>query len=460
MTIGLVDSRLFRHQYGAEEMYGIFSEQDRIARYIAIEIALARVQGKLGVIPADAADQIACMSDPAGIDEAVLAAGTDVVGYPILPVVEALARQCGQAGQYVHWGATTQDVMDTALVLQMKDGLDLIEQALNQVCTVLAELADRHRSLSLAGRSHLQHALPVTFGYKAAVWLSGLDRHRRRLHELRPRALVGQFGGAVGTLASLGGRGPDVTTALMDMLGLGQPTISWHVARDGLTETVTLLAMIGGSLAKIAYDVMLMMATEVGEAFEPFQHGRGASSTMPQKRNPISCEAILAIAKLLRAQSGLMLDALIQDHERGTGLCPLEWNAIPESFVLCSGALRQSLDMLEGLELNPAAMARNLEAGGGLIMAEAVMMALAVKIGRNDAHHLVYDLCRVARVKGTSLQNLLLHDERVRAVVGEEDIRAFMDPTSYLGATDSMIDGVLDMHRTINRAASVRPRTE
>ena len=225
----------------------------------------------------------------------------------------------------------------------------MIEADLAAIDAALAALAAKHRHTVMAGRTHLQHALPVTFGYKAAVWLAMVRRHRQRLAELRPRVLVGQFAGAAGTLASLGDKGLAVHDALMDELGLARPEAPWHVARDGLAETVAFLGLVTGSLAKIATDVMLMMQTEVAEAFEPFVAGRGSSSTMPQKRNPISCEYIVAAARIVRGHVGLMLDAMAADHERATGPWQLEWVAIPEAFLAASGALRQSRFMLEGL---------------------------------------------------------------------------------------------------------------
>ena len=252
--------------------------------------------------------------------------------------------------------------MDTAVVLQIRAGLALIEEDLTAVRGHLAELARRYRDTPMAGRTHLQHALPMTFGYKAAVWLSALDRHAERLHELRPRVLVAQFGGAAGTLASLGDGGESLGTRaeLARELALGDPAITWHVARDGIAETVQVLALLGGSLGKIAFDVMLMSATEFGEAAEPFVAGRGSSSTMPQKRNPISCELILAAAKVLRQQAGLVLDAMVTDFERATGPWHVEWVAVPEAFGYAAGALHQARFMLGGLIVDSRRMAKNL----------------------------------------------------------------------------------------------------
>ena len=267
-------------------MRAIFADSALVSRYIEVEVALARAQGRCGVIPAEAAHEIAQRCSLEALDFELLRKETDIVGYPILPLVHQLVKQCGDAGRYIHWGATTQDIMDTATVLQVRDALDLVDADIAALRTILADLAERHRDTPMAGRTHLQHALPITFGYKAAIWLAMFDRHAQRLQELRPRVLVGQFAGAAGTLASLSGRGLEVQQLLMEELGLGVPATTWHVARDGLAEAVNFLALVTGSLGKIAYDVMLLSSTEFGEVFEPFVTGRGASSTMPQSATP------------------------------------------------------------------------------------------------------------------------------------------------------------------------------
>ena len=393
-------------------MREIFSDEGLIGRYVEVEVALAAAEARVGVIPKDAAAAIKKLARADAIDVAKLKAETDLVGYPIVGVVHQLAKQCGDAGRYVHWGATTQDIMDTATVLQIRAALELVEADLAAMDAALAALAKKHRGTVMAGRTHLQHALPVTFGYKAAVWRGMIVRHRQRLEEIKPRVLVGQFAGAAGTLASLGDKGLAVHDALMEELGLGRPATPWHVARDGVVETVSLLALIAGTLAKIATDVMLMMQTEVGEAFEPFVKGRGSSSTMPQKRNPIACEFIVALGKVVRQQAGLMLDAMSADHERATGPWQLEWVAIPEAFIATGGALRQARFLVEGLIVDAGRMRRNLDLTGGLIVAEAVMMALARHTGRGEAHDIVYGACRAALDKGTTLLEELERDCR------------------------------------------------
>jgi 3-carboxy-cis,cis-muconate cycloisomerase len=437
------DSAIFRDAFGAPGMRAVFSDEALVRRYVEVEVALAAAEARAGVIPAEAAKAIRAGARPEAIDLAKLKAETDIVGYPIVGLVHQLSKQVGEAGRYVHWGATTQDIMDTATVLQIREALALVEADLEAIEASLASLAARHRATVMAGRTHLQHALPLTFGYKAAVWLAMIRRHRQRLAELKPRVLVGQFAGAAGTLASLGDKGLAVHDALMDELGLARPAAPWHVTRDGFAETVSLLGLVTGSLAKIATDVMLLMQTEVAEAFEPFVQGRGSSSTMPQKRNPISCELIVAAARIVRGHVGLMLDAMLADHERATGPWHLEWVAIPEAFLAAGGALRQSRLMLEGLTVDAGRMRRNLDLTGGLIVAEAVMMALARHTGRGTAHDLVYGACRTALDKGTTLLAELERLPEVTQHLDGKRLAELTDPVNYLGSAPAMIDRVL-----------------
>jgi len=440
MSTTVFDSTLFRDMFGTAEMRAVFSDQALIERYIEVEVALAKAEARCGVIPAEAAEQIAALSRYESLDLALMQHETEIVGYPILPLVEQLSKLCGEAGRYVHWGATTQDIMDTAVVLQVRAALAIVERDVQTVRGLLAELAKRYRDTPMAGRTHLQHALPITFGYKCAVWLSMFDRHAERLVELRPRVEVGQFAGAAGTLASLGDKGLEVQAALMDELGLGVPQATWHVARDGLAETLNFLGLVTASLGKVALDIMMMMTSELGEAYEPFVKGRGASSTMPQKRNPISCELMYAAAKGVRQQAGLMLDAMIQDFERSTGPWQAEWIAIPEAFALTAASLGQACFMLAGLDVRTERMRKNLDMTQGLIVAEAVMMGLAPALGRQVAHDVVYAACRMANDQGISLLEALKAQGEATAELELATLERLCDPANYLGLAPQMVD--------------------
>jgi 3-carboxy-cis,cis-muconate cycloisomerase len=443
MPSTVLDSDIFKDMFGSAEMRAVFSDENLIRCYVEAEVALAVAQGRLGVIPRDAADAIAKLAPTVTLDRDVLKHEAENVGYPILGLVRQLSAKLGDAGRYVHWGATTQDIMDTATVLQVRAGLAIVERDLAAVSAALANLAANYRDTPMAGRTHLQQALPVTFGYKCAIWLSMMDRHAERLREVKPRVLTAQFGGAAGTLASLGDRGLDVRREFARELGLADPAITWHVARDAIVETVNLLALITGSLGKIGFDIMLMMMTELGEAFEPFAAHRGASSTMPQKRNPISSEILVANAKSVRQHAGLMLDGMIQDFERATGPWHVEWIALPDSFILTAGSLAQGKFMLEGLAVDESRMRQNLGMTQGLIVAEAVMMGLAPHLGRQQAHDLVYEACRDALAQRRALFDVLSANPVIAKALPQQQLAALCDPANYLGSAPAMVDAIV-----------------
>src|SRR4051812_2517689 len=439
----VLDSMLFRDAFGTPRMREVFSDYALISRYVEVEIALARAEARCGVIPADAAEEIAAKCDVAALDFELLRHQTDIVGYPILPLVHQMVKQCGEAGRYVHWVATTQDIMDTAVILQVRAGLEIIEKDITELRGILADLSKRYRDTPMAGRTHLQQALPVTFGYKTAIYLAMFDRHAERLAQLKSRVLVGQFAGAAGTLASLGDKGFEVQQALCEELGLSVPVSTWHVARDGLAEVMNFFGLVTGSLGKIALVIMALASTAFGEGYHPVVKGRGASSTMPQKRNPISSELMLAAAKGVRQHAGLMLDAMVQDFERATGPWHAEWMAIPESFVLTAGALHQAKFALGGLIVDEKKMSENLDISRGLIVAEAVMMGLAPDIGRQEAHDVVYDACRIANEKSITLADALSADPRVASRIDRATIDRLTSPKNYLGLAPEMVDRVL-----------------
>ncbi|MEM7250611.1 MAG: adenylosuccinate lyase family protein [Pseudomonadota bacterium] len=440
----VVNSDVFGEMFGTDAMRSNFSDHTLLQRYLDVEAALARAQARLGIIPGAAADAITAVATVDRVDLSRLRTRTEIVGYPILPLVEQLAEWAEDGlGQYAHWGATTQDIMDTADVLQIRRGLRLVDTELDAISEALADLVSAHKHTPMAGRTHLQHALPISFGFKAATWLASIERHRQRLRELRPRVEVVEFSGAAGTLASLGDQGLATQTALAAELGLGIPDITWHTIRDGFTETTGLLALIAATLGKVGYDIMLMMQTETGEVLEPFVEGRGASSTMPQKRNPISSEMMLAAAKIVREQHSAMLDAMVQDHERATGQWHVEWHALPTAFIVTSGGLKAAREALEGLDVRPDAMKRTLDITKGLIVAEAVMMGLAPTLGRQIAHDIVYDCCRQALTTGSSFESELLANDAIASAFTAEQIRELIAPENYLGAAPAMAEAVL-----------------
>jgi 3-carboxy-cis,cis-muconate cycloisomerase len=444
MTSTAIDSAIFRDIFSSEAMRRVFSDEHRVQCYLDIEAALARAQAALGLIPQRAADEITAKCTGDSIDMARLKTQTEVIGYPVLPVVQQLVAACSdRLGEYCHWGATTQDITDTATIMQTREALVLIEQDLAAIAGSLADLARRHRDTPMAGRSNLQQAVPITFGYKVATWLSAIQRHQQRLAELRPRVLVGEFGGAAGTLASLGAAGLKVQERLLAELGLGQPEIAWHTARDRIAEVGCFLGLVTGTLGKIATDVKLLMQTEVGEVFEPYAKERGSSSTMPQKRNPISCNYMHACMAMVRQLVAALLDAMVEDHERATGPWDIEWIAVPEIFLLTSGALQHARTLLAGLQVDAARMRANLEITQGLICTEAVMMRLAPHLGRQRAHDLVYDISRQVSISGRPLLDLLAENEEIASSLDRATLAKLLDPAEYLGLSGEMVDCVL-----------------
>ncbi|CAM5791353.1 3-carboxy-cis,cis-muconate cycloisomerase [Rhizobacter fulvus] len=448
MASTIIDSTIFQGIFSSDAMREVWSDENRTRKYIDIERALAKVQGRLGLIPQEAADEIISHCHLDQIDMVKLRAQTERIGYPILGVVSQLNALCrDKLGEYVHWGATTQDITDTATVLQIREALALVDADLSAISKTMADLARKHRLTPMIGRSNLQQAIPVTFGYKMAGLLSAIERHRTRLEQLRPRVLVGEFAGAAGTLASLATGAMETQAGLMAELGLGQPDIAWHTIRDNIAEVGCFLGLVGGTLGKFSMDVKLMMQTEVGEVFEPFAHGRGSSSTMPQKRNPISSCYIHAQVSVVRQHAAALMDAMIADHERSTGPWEIEWIVLPEAFCLMAGALKQTRFVLDGLEVDEAQMRANIDMTGGLVMSEAVMMGLGNFIGREYAHDLVYDICRVAVKEKRPLLDLLCEHPEINKHLDRAALARLCDPSNYLGQSGVMVDRVLSKLR-------------
>jgi len=441
--INPADGPILGTLYGSDAMRAVFDERAYFQRMLDVEAALAQVQARLGIIPAEAAAAITAAARFEHLDPAELAASARNVGYPVVGLVAGLSRAAGAAGAWTHWGATTQDIMDTATVLQVRDGLALVRAELLAVLRALTAQAERHRGTVMAARTHLQQALPTSFGLKCATWALPFIEHVQRLDQTRLRVERVEFGGAAGTLASLGAQGVAVMQGLADALGLGVPAAPWHVCRDALAETIGLLGLVCGSLAKIATDIILLCQTEVGEVAEPYVAGRGASSTMPQKRNPIASEYILAAARGVQALVPLMLGAMAQDHERGTGPWQAEALAVPQAFVLTHGALLHARTICEGLVVDAARMRANLAQTHGLIVAEAVMMGLAPQLGRGEAHHVVKHACDTALAQRIGLADALAQEPAVTAKLDRAAIERLTDPAGYLGSAEAFIDRVL-----------------
>jgi adenylosuccinate lyase len=454
----VVDSVFFQDQYGTEEMRRVFDDTALLQRWLDVEAALARAEADLGLIPAGAAAEIGARAKAELLDRQAIAREMEATSHPIVPVIRALQRVCaGDAGQYIHWGATTQDITDTALVLQIKEAHGLIVRDLRALEEALLDLAVRHRDTLMPGRTHGQHALPITFGYKVAVWASEVRRHLERLEACRPRVLVGQFAGAVGTLASVAAHGPAIQQRLFDALGLYMPGLPWHTARDGIAEFVALLGMIAATLGKIANEVINLQRTELAELEEPFVYGKVGSSTMPHKRNPMICEAIAGVSRLVRQQVPLALDAMGHEHERDWAMVHMEWAFVPEACLLAAGALAQTIRVMRGLIVYPERMARNVDLLQGLILSEAVMLELAKRIGRQDAHEVVYRASMRAYEEGISLKDALMKESIVKDHLNPADLDALLDPRAYTGLCGQYVDRIVEEAReTMSAECGVR----
>jgi 3-carboxy-cis,cis-muconate cycloisomerase len=430
--------------FGTPEMAAVFSPEAHVRQMLAFEGALARAEAKVGLVPLAAAEAIdaACRSER--YDVVALYREAALAGTPVIPLVRMLADQVGgEAGAFAHVGATSQDAIDTALVLQMREGLDLLTDGLLAAGAACARLAEEHRRTPMAGRTLLQQALPITFGLKAARWLDSATRQARRLREVRERALALQFGGAVGTLAALGPAGPRVAELLGEELGLPVPALPWHAERDRVADVAAALGVMAGALAKVATDLTLLRQTEVGEVGEEPVAGKGGSSALPQKRNPIDATMALASARLAIGVVPVILGAMAQEHERAAGGWQAEWEAVPRLFRYAAGTVDRVRAALEGLVVDPERMRANLESSGGLIMAEALTMALTPHLGRPEAYRLVREAVERATAAGGDLRQVALADERVRSVLTPEAVEEALDPMRYLGSAEVFTDRAL-----------------
>ena len=439
--------QLLNSLFRSEEVEKALSDRACLQGMLDFEAGLARAEARAGVIPSSAAAAIAAKCEAELFDVAELARGARLAGNIAIPLVKALtalvAQSDSEAARYVHWGATSQDAIDTGCVLQLRQALKIITGDLDRLGGGLAELATKHRSTIVVGRTWMQQALPTTFGAKVAGWLDAVDRHRERLGETRRRALVLQFGGAVGTLAALGGRGADVEENLAEELALGLPKIPWHSHRDRVAEVATTLGLCVGTLGKIAKDISLHSQTEVAEVFEPPKKGRGGSSTMPHKRNAVASVAVLSAAVRVPGLVNTMLTSMVQEHERGLGGWHAEWETLPEIVSLSAGALGQMAEVVPKLEIDAERMRENLESTRGLIFAEAVSMALAEEMGKAAAHEFVEVACQKARSEKRHLRDVLVGDGRAKAHLSVADVDRLFDPAKYLGMATVFVDRVV-----------------
>ena len=438
--------------FGDPETGDLLGDQAAINAWLDVECALVAAQASLGVVSHAAAEEVEARAKGVRIDHAALHEGTRIVGYPILPLLSQMGSDAPEVAAAIHWGATTQDIMDSGLALVLRGALARVEALVIEVGDSAAILADGHRGTAMVGRTHAQPAVPTTFGAKVAVWIAEFARHCDRLRAAGERAAVLSLFGAGGTSAALGPQAREVRRLVADRLGLGAVDVPWHTARDNQAEVGFVLAAISATCGKIAREVIDLSRPEIGELRERDGDHRGASSTMPQKVNPIASEVVVAMSSLATQQVSALLTAMRAGHERAAGEWQIEWDVLPTVVALAAGSLANTREILSGLSVYPDRMRTNLEIDGGTIMAERVMMRLATQIGRAAAHDLVYEVCSVARHSGIGFRNALVRTLDPHLVATLEPLDDLLDPESYLGETQAVVDAALDIWATVRDA--------
>ena len=448
MASGVFDDALLKHLWSSDEVRAIFSDRNRVQKWYDFEAALALDQAALGIIPKDAADEIAAKAKAENVDIEAIAAEIRRIKHPLVPALKALQQLCKSGlGEYIHFGPTTQDVLDTGAVLQIRDAHAIYLRDLKAIGKVLYRLAETHRATPMVGRTHGVQALPITFGHKCAIWLSEMGRHYERLRQLEPRVFVGGMVGAVGTQASYGPHARELEQRLMKRLGLGVADINWQPARDRFAEYVCVLGMLGATLGKIANQIYLLEHNEIDELAEPFSEGKLGSSTMPHKRNPSTCEAVMGVARAIKYNVALMLESMVIEHERDGAAWRAEWRALPESCLMAGGMLASMKYVLSGLVVNTDKMRSNLDLLGGFLLSERVMFVLSGKIGKQTAHELVYEVSMHGIETGMTFEKALMENKQVREALSEQELRAALDPTTYVGHAPQIVDDVLAQAR-------------
>lgn len=451
MPVSVFDMQSLQHLWGTDELRTIFGEEMRIQKWLDFEAALAAAQAELGIIPKAAADDIAAHAKIENIDIAAMSAEIRRIKHSLVPALRQLQAACSKEnGEWVHYGATTQDVVDTGVALQLKDFHAVVMRDMVAVGKELARLAVTHRDTLMAGRTHGVQALPITFGHKCALWLDELGRHHERLVQAAPRVLVGMLAGAVGSQASLGPQAEALEKLMLDKLGLGTPAISWAPARDRFTEYVNLLAMIGGTLSKIGNELFNMQRNEFGEIEEGFSDGKLGSSTMPHKRNPTSAENLAGISRPLRYNAAMMVEGLVQESERDGIAWKMEWKAVPESCMIAGAMLFQAKNLLAGLKVNADAMAANLDKMRGYLLSERVMLELSGRVGKQTAHEWIYEASMHGITSKLSFADAMRQHQGLGKLLTDDEIRDLTDPKEYLGQCGASVDRVVAQATWLN----------
>lgn len=443
MASHLIDFVLIGNNFGTPEMREVWSENSRLTRQIEVEVALALAEGELGVIPEAAAQTIARCADASKLNLDDIALNAAEMKHSLMPTLAALQKQCGDAGEYIHYGATTQDIVDTATVLQLRQAFDIIERDATAVAVELRRLAKKYQYTPMTGRTHGMQALPTTFGFKVAVWLDEFIRHLTRLQEIKPRALTGNISGAICTYASFGPQGPAIERLTLDKLALNTPNIGWQAARDRFSEFASVAVLISGTLGKIGNEFYNLMRSEINEIEEAFSAGKIGSTTMPHKRNPAALEGLASLTAPVLKSAALIYESMHVEHERDAMSWRAEWIALPEICIYLSAQLQNALGILRGITVNEAQMLANLHLQGGLLLSEKVMFELGTTLGKQTAHHLVYECAMQAYEEKRSFKAVLLAHPTLRTSVTETKLDNWLDPVNYLGSAPDKVDEVI-----------------
>lgn len=443
MASHIIDFLILGNNFGTPEMREVWSETNRLYKHVEIEVALAKAEGELGVIPLDAAKAIETHADASQLDIEEIASEVARVKHSLIPTINALQKQCGAAGEYIHYGATTQDIVDTGTVMQLKQAFAIVERDTKLIAVELKQLAKKYQYLPMAGRTHGMQALPTTFGFKLAVWLDEFVRHLQRLSEIKERVLVGNINGAISTYASFGEKGPAVERRALSLLGLNTPNIGWQAARDRFSEYASVIALISGTLGKIGNEFYNLMRTEINEIEEPFSAGKIGSSTMPHKRNPAALEGLASLTEPVFKSVALIHESMKVEHERDAMSWRAEWIALPEINIYVSAQLQIALNVLKGMKVNDKQMLANLDLQHGLLLSEKIMFELGKRLGKQTAHHLVYECSMQAFEQNRPFKTVLVEHPQIAHYFSEQELSDWLNPQNYLGSAPEKVDEVI-----------------
>lgn len=443
MASHLIDFLLIGNNFGTPEMRDVWSEHNRLTKQVEVEVALALAEGELGVIPQDAANTIAEKADASTLNVEEIAKDAARMKHSLMPTITAIQKQCGAAGEFIHYGVTTQDIVDTATVLQLKHSFDIVFRDTQLLAVELKRLSKKHQYTLMTGRTHGMQALPTTFGFKLAVWLDEFIRHLERLSEIKERVLVGNINGAIGTYASFGDKGPEIERLTLDKLGLNTPNIGWQSARDRFSEYASVVVLISGTLGKIGNELYNLMRTEINEIEEPFSEGKIGSTTMPHKRNPAALEGLASLTSPVFKSAALIHESMKVEHERDAMSWRAEWIALPEINIYLSAQLQNALGILRGMSVNEKQMLANLELQNGLLLSEKVMFEIGKRLGKQTAHHLVYECSMQAFEQNQSFKSVLLAHPVLSQQLTSAELEEWLNPANYLGSAPQKVDDVI-----------------